>query len=277
MRKIITIILLIISLNSKATVYYFRNTGTTTWATATNWSLTDGGGATGAIPTASDDAYFSNLSGNCQLNGTVTCKSLDFSRGTGYTGTLSGTVNVTVAGNITFSTSMTITATGNLAPSTSCNLNFAGKTWPNTLNLPSGTTTITIVSDISAGTVQFNGNTTFSGSYNIYCANCIANQVASLTYSLSGGMYITNSFTAVNAFSGQNMTFKSTVPGTKRVIRVSNNATMDLGPVLNFTDIDASGGLPIYTFRGTISNCTNVFNLTSSLFPFSTGFYITNQ
>jgi len=44
--------------------YYFRNVGTD-WGTAANWSLTNGGGATGAVPTASDDALFTINSGNC--------------------------------------------------------------------------------------------------------------------------------------------------------------------------------------------------------------------
>ena len=49
--------------------YFFRNTGDTNWGTATNWSLTDGGGATGQVPLATDIARFSNNSGNCTVNG----------------------------------------------------------------------------------------------------------------------------------------------------------------------------------------------------------------
>ena len=51
--------------------YYFRNTGNTAWNTASNWSLTDGGGPTGVVPTATDDAYFTSNSGSCVVAGTV--------------------------------------------------------------------------------------------------------------------------------------------------------------------------------------------------------------
>ena len=37
-------------------IYYFRNTGSTAWATSTNWSLTSGGGATGAVTGYTYDA-----------------------------------------------------------------------------------------------------------------------------------------------------------------------------------------------------------------------------
>ena len=95
--------------------YYFRSTGSTAWNLASNWSLTDGGLATGAVPTNADDAFFSNNSGNCVLNAaSLVCKTLDFTKGTGYSNIFTLTNGVTVSGNITLSSAMTITGTGTL-------------------------------------------------------------------------------------------------------------------------------------------------------------------
>jgi len=123
--------------------YYFRNTGAD-WNTASNWSLTDGGGATGVVPTASDVAYIT-------LNSSSTCII---------------TTPVTISGLI-------------------CT--------------KSGTTHGSIKSATAGTKVQFN----VTGQCNI--------------------------------------------------------------GYMDFTDIDASGGRPIYTFNGVISNCVNIINMTDKV------------
>lgn len=91
--------------------YYFRNTGTGVWGTASNWSLTSGGGATGAVPTAADTAVFDSNSISCTLNtSSRVCLSLSC---TTYTQTLNfSTFNLTVSGNIDLGSSMTLTGSG---------------------------------------------------------------------------------------------------------------------------------------------------------------------
>ena len=54
---------------------YFRNVGTA-WDTATNWSLTNGGGATGTVPTSADVANFTVNSGNCTITNPAECLGL---------------------------------------------------------------------------------------------------------------------------------------------------------------------------------------------------------
>lgn len=110
--------------------YFFRN-NTTAWNLAANWSLTDGGGATGAIPLATDDAFFSNNSGNVVMNsGTLVCKTLDFTQGTGFTGTVTMTVGLAVSGSITLNSAMgTISGAGTLTVNATATLTSNGKTW----------------------------------------------------------------------------------------------------------------------------------------------------
>jgi hypothetical protein len=108
--------------------YYFRNTGTGVWGTASNWSLTSGGGATGAVPTASDTAVFDNNSISCTLNtSNRVCLALSC---TTYTQTLNfSTFNLTVSGNINLGSSMTLTTTtGSLIVNANSTITTNGKT-----------------------------------------------------------------------------------------------------------------------------------------------------
>ena len=92
--------------------YYFRNV-TGNWNTASSWSLTSGGGATGAVPTSSDNVIFDSNSGACTLSTTAgLCASISFSS---YTNTLTLNIDIRVSGNVTFTgNSITVAGSGNL-------------------------------------------------------------------------------------------------------------------------------------------------------------------
>ena len=123
--------------------YYFRNSGDVYWGVATNWSLTDGGPANGAVPTSVDDVIFTTNSGNCTLLGAAggplpsyvaICKSINFST---YSGTLTLSSNLQVNGNFTLGSSMSITGSSGLQLGGTCTITPNGKTWPNNLTLAS--------------------------------------------------------------------------------------------------------------------------------------------
>ena len=110
-------------------IYFFRNTGDVNWGTATNWSLSDGGPADGAVPTAADDARFTANSGNCTTNASArVCLTLNC---TGYTNTLTLTQVLTVGGNITLSGTMTIAGASQLRISASGTVTGNGCNIPN--------------------------------------------------------------------------------------------------------------------------------------------------
>lgn len=92
--------------------YYFRNTGDVNWGTASNWSLTDGGGATGAVPTSTDNAFLTVNSGNCTLNASNrVCASLNC---TGYVNTFAMStfqLTISASGALTVNSTMTISGT----------------------------------------------------------------------------------------------------------------------------------------------------------------------
>jgi hypothetical protein len=123
--------------------YYFRNTGTGVWGTASNWSLTSGGGATGAIPTATDTAVFDNNSISCTLNtSNRVCQILS---ATTYTQTLNlSTFNLTVSGNIDLGSAMTLTTTtGSLIVNANSTITTNGKTMSVPFNISTAGRTLT--------------------------------------------------------------------------------------------------------------------------------------
>jgi hypothetical protein len=150
-------------------IYYFRNTGDVNWGTASNWSLTDGGGATGAVPTAADDALFTANSGNCTVNASNrVCKTLNF---TGYTNTITMTFGITVSGAVTLAAAMGVAGTAALTVNTTATLTSNGKTWSADFTFSGTSQTYTLADNwtisglltFSNGTaVTVNGNTIFS-------------------------------------------------------------------------------------------------------------------
>ena len=162
--------------------YYFRSTGSTAWNLASNWSLTDGGLATGAVPTNADDAFFSNNSGNCVLNAaSLVCKTLDFTKGTGYSNIFTLTNGVTVSGNITLSSAMTIIGTGTLTVNATATLTSNGKTWTGALATSNGNTYT------FADNWQFNGSYVQSGTSVVNGGGNILSVGGSVTFGSGGG------------------------------------------------------------------------------------------
>ena len=76
--------------------------GTASWdgTAGTKWALTSGGAGGQAVPTSADDVFFSALStGTCTIDtGNTGAKSINC---TGFTGTITGTAAISVAGSIT--------------------------------------------------------------------------------------------------------------------------------------------------------------------------------
>jgi hypothetical protein len=151
--------------------YYFRNTGDVNWGTATNWSLTDGGGATGSVPTSADDVFFTINSGDCNVNtSSRSARNIDF---TGYINTITLSVDLFFYGNITLGASMGIgtTGSGELRSTTNnATLTSNGKVWTYGIRFFGNSTTVytltdnwTITGNITFNAGTLNGNTLYVG------------------------------------------------------------------------------------------------------------------
>ncbi len=115
--------------------------GTATWnnTAGTKWALTDGGAGGQAVPTSSDDVFFTATSGAS----TVTVSGVDVNANnlnfTGFTGTFTGNSGgnsdqLTITGSLTLSSGMTYTFVNPINFAGTGNLTSAGKTFTN-LNL----------------------------------------------------------------------------------------------------------------------------------------------
>jgi hypothetical protein len=245
---------------------YYRNTGTGSYSTVTNWSLTDGGVSAGVIPTTSDDAFFTANSGSCTVGSSSNCRNIDF---TGYTGNLFfSTASIVVNGNITLSPTMTITTTsggdglgyGFSLSATSCTIASKGinvsKLIPNVAGI-----TITLLDTLSIAAIIISANNvTWVGSIFI---------VGSFVYLSTGTPVI---FKAGNNYQIGNLVdnyhtgiahglIRSDTPGTQAIVTVTGSCNTGY---LDFTDIDASQGIPILTFMGVVTNSNNIFTMVDS-------------
>jgi hypothetical protein len=113
------------------TDYYVRTGGGNSNGGSTTYSLTTGGPADGANPTATDNVFLDANSGQLTVNASFTCANFNC---TGYTGTLSGSSSMVITGatfklvaGMTYSHTGGITFTGANAGGP-VSMDFAGKT-----------------------------------------------------------------------------------------------------------------------------------------------------
>ena len=210
---------------------YFRNTGSTSYSVTTNWSATDGGVSVGAVPTAADDVYFTSNSGNCVINATSVAKTITC---TGYIGTISGSSQLTVSGSITLVSGMGWTYTGNLIINAASTILLAGKA----------------ITQLTLSNVAITINPSDS-----VISLCTISQVGSTIQFASNALI--KSLISIASTSASHNIIKSSSVGVKRQLGVFS---ADLSFV-DFTDIDATLGPTVRTYKGVISNCFNVVNM----------------
>ena len=119
--------------------------GTAAWdgTAGTKWALTSGGAGGQAIPTSADDVFFTNLStGPCTVSvGNTGAKSITC---TGYTGSLTGTANITVSGSVLFVAGMSLNLTGTMTLAGTGTLTSAGKTFNGNITINGAGITVTL-------------------------------------------------------------------------------------------------------------------------------------
>lgn len=211
-------------------IYYFRNTGDVNWGTATNWSLTDGGGATGAVPTAADDAYFTSNSGNCTVNTSArVCKTLIFSGvGAGnYANTLTMTNAITASGSVTLSATMTIAGTAALTINATGTLTSNTKTWPNSLTLAGTSQTYTLADNWTVtGSLTLSGTTAvnLTGAFNMNVGGSLTVAVTS-----TGTVSATIILNGTGTWSGSTALRNNLTINTAGTITINSNIGFNTG------------------------------------------------
>jgi len=188
--------------------------GTASWdgTAGTKWATTSGGGGGASVPTSADDVFFSNLStGTCTIaTGNTGAKSINC---TGFTGTITGTAAISVAGSITLVAGQTYTHTGTVTLTGTGTLTTAGKTFSGVTVDGSGiTVTLGDALNISTRTITVTrGTFTTSGSnYNVTASAISSSNSNTRTITLNGSTITLSSGSAAIDFStSTNLTFNA--------------------------------------------------------------------
>jgi hypothetical protein len=219
--------------------------GTANWdgTAGTKWATTSGGAGGASVPTTADDVFFTSSStGSCNIaTGNTGAKSINC---TGFTGTLTGSSDITVAGGITLVTGMTYSYTGITTFTGTGTLISAGKSL-RTIIVSGAGITLTLGDALSC-----NGNFTVSegnfntANYSFTCAGSITSSTANLRSISLGSSTVTLTSGGIDFSPSTNLTFNA---GTSQ-INLSSSVTID------------SGGMTFYnvSYTGTTSGIRSI-------------------
>jgi hypothetical protein len=228
----------------------------------TKWALTSGGVGGQAVPTSLDDVFFDAGSGSVFVGltaATVNAKTLIC---TGFTGTLSGSSQLNVAGNVTFFSGMTLNCTGLLNITAVATLTSGNKTWGGALTLVANVTHTfinnwTIGGNLTAGnTPTLNGGITISvgGSYNIANSNLNCNLIMNGTGTLAAS-------TGIFTSSGSSVTINTT--GTTTIGNLVLNGAIPFTYSAGTVNITTGTTLSLTNYTSTLNiNPITLYNLT---------------
>lgn len=261
--------------------------GTGNWNSTTNWSGSSGGASGASFPVNGDTVTFDTASANAPMtiNVASACTSIAISN---YTGTLTFTNNLTVAGSITLGANMVFAGAGILVASETGTLTSNGKTVSVPMNLAPATApgcTFTLADDwTNTSTVTIGSNNSTSGCVvngnKFNCTNltstAASNRIVSgttefvmnATGTLSGIINFQNNLTintagtiTIGNLQWGGATFKRTagtvtVTSGTTLTTTASNSTFDLSNVTFYNLAQLGGSNPTYTLTSdlTVSN-----------------------
>jgi hypothetical protein len=252
-----------------AVTYYFKTAGVNTnWTTAGNWCTeTNGGGTCGTAPTASIDAVLDQYSGTVILDA-ATCVAKTLTVTSNAVTLATGTGKLTLSGSYTQYPGMTVSGTGILVFSAAGTLTTAGIAIPN-LSVNS-TSTITIPENITiTGTLAVLSSTcTFSGAFNINCANLIVtsstSSAATLILPINQTLTVSTSIFSNGAYSSAyakiNSLIRSGTASTTTNLVYNGSYANCLIADTYFTDVVYSGSTVgnLDDWYGTLTRSTGI-------------------
>ena len=189
--------------------------GTAAWdgTVGTKWATTSGGAGGASVPTSADAVFFTNLStGTCTISaGNTGALSINC---TGFTGTIAGATNITVAGSVTLVAGMTYSHTGTISFTGTATLTSAGKTFSPITIIGAGITVTLGDALSSSGNVSFTQGTFNTANFTVTCGQFVASGASAKTITLGSS---TVNCTRLD-FNATNLTFNS---GTSQINHTS--------------------------------------------------------
>lgn len=229
--------------------------GSASWdgTAGTKWSSTSGGAGGASVPTSADDVFFTSSStGTVTIaSGNTGAKSINC---TGFTGTLTGTAAISVAGSVTLVSGMTYSHTGTMTFTATGTLITAGKSFSAVTVNGSGIT-LTLGDALSMATarsVTVTQGTFTTANFNLSCGNLISTGTSTRTINLG------SSTVAI----GTNLTFDATnltLNAGTSLIQMLSSAAIFAGGDKSFNNVtftSASTGTRSITGSNTFNNLT---------------------
>ena len=228
--------------------------GTASWdgTAGTKWALTSGGAGGQTVPTTADDVFFdANSAGIVTIAaGNTGAKSINC---TGFTGTIAGSVAITVAGSVTlvsgmgytYATFMTITGTGTLIT--------AGKAFFTAIDGVGITVTL---GDALLGLVEVTRGTFDTAGYNVTVARLQSSNTNVRTINLNASTVVLSGDSGAIDFTiATNLTFNA---GTSQINLSSTTPTLVGGSqtFYNVSFTSTSVGTRSITGANTFNNLT---------------------
>lgn len=242
--------------------------GTASWdgTAGTKWASSSGGTGGASVPTTADAVFFDGSS-----TGTVTiatgnagAASIDC---TGFTGTITGTTAITVAGSITLVAGMTYSHTGTVTIAGTSTLTTAGKTFSGLTISGSGiTVTLGDALNISTRTLTVTQGTFNTANYSVTASVLSSSNSNTRTITFgSSTVTLSSTTTALNFNTTTNLTFNA---NTSQINISSVSGALNGGGQtfynVSFTSTSLQGGISTASILGanTFNNLT--FNAPSS-------------
>lgn len=231
--------------------------GTASWdgTAGTKWAATSGGAGGASVPTTADDVFF-----DASSTGTVTiaagntgAKSINC---TGFTGTITGSSDMTVAGSITLVAGMTYTHSGTITITGTSTLVTAGKTFSFLIvNAPGSTVTLGDALSVGARQITITQGTFNTANYNVTAGALASSTTNTRTITLgSSTVALSSSATALDFATSTNLTFNADTSQ----INLSNGGTSFRGGSLTFYNVSftATTGTRQLSGANTFNNLT---------------------
>jgi hypothetical protein len=243
--------------------------GTANWdgTAGTKWAETSGGPGGLSVPTTADDVFFdSNSTGTVTIAvGNTGAKSINC---TGFTGTITGTNFIEVAGSVTLNVAMTYTHTGTVRFTAAATIISAGKQF-STIEINAPTSNTVALGD--ALNTSTRNITVSTGIFDTAGFSLTTNQISSLSASPrtinlnSSTVTLVQNGTVINFNNLGSLTFN---PGTSQINATQTNPAI----------IVSGGGVTFYdvSFTSTSSGVRslsgiNTFNNLTFTPPFNNG------
>lgn len=199
--------------------------GTASWdgTAGTKWATTSGGAGGASVPTSVDDVFFTNLStGTCTISGGNTgARSINC---TGFTGTLTGSANITINGSVTLSVGMTFTHTGTVTIADPATITSNGKSFG--LLTFSGTGDVFDLADALtvSGAISLLAGTFNTNNFNVTASSLLSTTSNTRTINL-GSSTVTLSIngTGINFSTNTGLSFNA---GTSSIVLTGSSASI---------------------------------------------------